>query len=140
MRRRAVSICVSSSWRRIRCWRSGFISKKWAHQDSNLERAGYEPAALTVELWARSSLSHRLGAAFQKRLQLARPGRVAELAQRFRLDLADALARDREVLADLLERVLAAVAHAEPHLDHLLLARRQRLEHGLRLFLEVQVN
>ena len=25
----------------------------WAHQDSNLERAGYEPAALTVELWAR---------------------------------------------------------------------------------------
>src|SRR5262245_33150408 len=30
--------------------RSGEI---WAHQDSNLERAGYEPAALTVELWAR---------------------------------------------------------------------------------------
>ena len=29
-------------------------AKKWAHQDSNLERAGYEPAALTVELWARS--------------------------------------------------------------------------------------
>jgi hypothetical protein len=28
---------------------------KWAHQDSNLERAGYEPAALTVELWARTS-------------------------------------------------------------------------------------
>ncbi len=26
----------------------------WAHQDSNLEQAGYEPAALTVELWARS--------------------------------------------------------------------------------------
>ena len=25
----------------------------WAHQDSNLERAGYEPAALTIELWAR---------------------------------------------------------------------------------------
>src|SRR5262249_47279031 len=28
----------------------------WAHQDSNLERAGYEPAALTVELWARSKV------------------------------------------------------------------------------------
>lgn len=27
--------------------------RKWAHQDSNLERAGYEPAALTIELWAR---------------------------------------------------------------------------------------
>src|SRR5262245_3282199 len=26
----------------------------WAHQDSNLEQAGYEPAALTVELWARN--------------------------------------------------------------------------------------
>ena len=26
----------------------------WAHQDSNLERAGYEPAALTVELWAQT--------------------------------------------------------------------------------------
>ena len=24
----------------------------WAHQDSNLEQAGYEPAAVTVELWA----------------------------------------------------------------------------------------
>jgi hypothetical protein len=32
----------------------------WAHQDSNLERAGYEPAALTVELWARYSLSLNL--------------------------------------------------------------------------------
>ena len=27
--------------------------RNWAHQDSNLERAGYEPAALTIELWAR---------------------------------------------------------------------------------------
>ena len=28
----------------------------WAHQDSNLEQAGYEPAALTVELWARPTV------------------------------------------------------------------------------------
>ena len=28
-------------------------SEGWAHQDSNLERAGYEPAALTFQLWAR---------------------------------------------------------------------------------------
>ena len=27
----------------------------WAHQDSNLGQAGYEPAALTAELWALSS-------------------------------------------------------------------------------------
>ena len=26
----------------------------WAHQDSNLEPTGYEPVALTVELWART--------------------------------------------------------------------------------------
>ena len=29
------------------------VEAGWAHQDSNLERAGYEPAALTIELWAR---------------------------------------------------------------------------------------
>ena len=33
----------------------------WAHQDSNLERAGYEPAALTVELWARQESKHGHG-------------------------------------------------------------------------------
>src|SRR6185503_17060812 len=35
----------------------------WAHQDSNLEQAGYEPAALTVELWARSILRRSSGSA-----------------------------------------------------------------------------
>ena len=29
------------------------VSEGWAHQDSNLEPADYEPAALTIELWAR---------------------------------------------------------------------------------------
>jgi hypothetical protein len=29
---------------------------KWAHQDSNLGQAGYEPAALTAELWARTKV------------------------------------------------------------------------------------
>ena len=32
----------------------------WAHQDSNLERAGYEPAALAVELWARTSFKFQV--------------------------------------------------------------------------------
>ncbi len=27
--------------------------RKWAHEDSNLGPTGYEPAALTAELWAR---------------------------------------------------------------------------------------
>src|SRR5436190_10129626 len=40
----------------------------------------------------------------QVRAQLVRPARVLELADRLRLDLADALARDVELLADFLER------------------------------------
>ena len=39
------------------------------------------------------------------------------------------LAGDREALTDLLERVLAAVADAEPHLDDFLFAGRQRRQH-----------
>ena len=53
---------------------------------------------------------------------------MAQLAQRLGLDLADALAGDREVLADFLERVLAAVGEAEAQAQHLLLARRERVE------------
>ena len=52
---RCVAIC-DLSIPRSRCSRSSCSlqsSEWWAHQDSNLERAGYEPAALTVELWAR---------------------------------------------------------------------------------------
>ena len=32
------------------------MSGGWAHQDSNLERTGYEPVALTIELWARRTV------------------------------------------------------------------------------------
>src|SRR5437868_8325906 len=92
------------------------VSEGWAHQDSNLEQAGYEPAALTVELWARTILRRP---SFEERAKLARPRRMPKLAQGLGFDLPDPLARDREALSDFLERVLAAVADAEPHLDHL---------------------
>src|SRR5688500_16426613 len=72
-----------------------------------------------------------LRSSLQDRTQLPASRGVTQLAQRLRLDLADALARDREALAHFFERVLAAVADAEPHLDDLLLARGQRLQHGL---------
>src|SRR5215831_523352 len=62
----------------------------------------------------------------QEAAQLARAARVLELAQRFRLDLADALARHRELLADLLQGVVGVHADAEAHAQHTLLARRQR--------------
>jgi hypothetical protein len=44
---------------------------------------------------------------------------VAQLAQRLGFDLANALAGDGKGLADLLERVLAAVLQAKAHLDDL---------------------
>src|SRR4051794_21000593 len=120
----------------------GKRERRWAHQDLNLEPADYEPAALTIELWARESIADCALArsAFQERAQFARPRRMAQLAQRLRFDLANPFARDREALTDFLERVLAAVADAEPHLDHLLLTRRQRLEDRLGLLLQVQVD
>src|SRR5262245_42532373 len=77
---------------------------------------------------------------FEERPQLAAPRWMPQFPERLRLDLADALARHGEALADLLEGVLAAVADAEAHLDHLLFARRERLEHRLGLFFQVQVD
>src|SRR5512142_2980143 len=95
----------------------------WAHQDSNLGRAGYEPAALPLSYGPSSSplspvsrpksliagptndqrpTTSILRASFEKRTQLPAPRRVAQLAERLRLDLPDALARDREALAHLL--------------------------------------
>src|SRR6202035_5252969 len=62
---------------------------------------------------------------------------MAQLAQGLRLDLADALAGDVEGAPHLLERVLGAVADAEAHLEHQLLARRQGLQHLAGLVLQV---
>ena len=47
------------------------------------------------------------------------------MPQSFGFDLADALARDVELLADLFERVLALAADPEPQPDDLLFFRRQ---------------
>ena len=51
---------------------------------------------------------------------------MLQLAERLGLDLADALAGDRELLADLLEGVVGVHADAEAHAQHPLLARRER--------------
>src|SRR5438876_3909597 len=52
-----------------------------------------------------------------------RAARVLELAQRLGLDLADALARHRELQAHLFQRVVGVHADAEAHAQHALLAR-----------------
>ena len=61
----------------------------------------------------------------QKASQLARPGRMLELAQSLRLDLADAFARHAELLADLFERVVGIHADPEAHAQHALFPGRQ---------------
>src|SRR5262245_48124552 len=76
----------------------------------------------------------------QKAPQLAASARVLELAQRLGLDLADALARDRELLADLFQRVVGIHADAEAHAQHALLAGRQGCQHARRGFAQIGLN
>src|ERR1700687_807373 len=66
-----------------------------------------------------------------KAAQLLRPRRMAQLAQRLGFDLPDALARDVELLADFLQRVIGVHLDSEAHPQHLGLARRQRIQHVL---------
>src|SRR5216684_5613128 len=68
------------------------------------------------------------------------PARVLELAQRLGLDLADALARQRELLADLLQRVVLVHADAEAHADDTLLARREEGKRARRGFAQVRLD
>src|SRR5258708_37805310 len=61
--------------------------------------------------------------------ELLRARRVAKLAQRLGLDLADALAGDAEALAHLFQRPLVAVDQPETQLQHAPFARRERVEY-----------
>src|SRR5260221_2151971 len=79
-------------------------------------------------------------ASFEERAQLTASRRMSELPERLGLDLTDALARHGEALSDFFEGVLAAIADAKPHLDDLLLPRRQRLEDRLGLLLQIEVD
>src|SRR5262252_4855107 len=89
--------------------------------------------------WRGAAPARRRASAdrFQERLELLGPRRVSQLPQRLRFDLPDPLAGDVEGPADLLQRVLGPVAHAEPHLQDLFLAGSQRLQDPAGLILEV---
>src|SRR5271170_6050275 len=76
----------------------------------------------------------------QKAPQLPRPRRMLELPQRLGLDLADALSRHRELLADFFERMVGVHADAKAHAQHALLARRQRGEHARRGLAQVRLD
>src|SRR3546814_18521460 len=69
----------------------------------------------------------------------AAAARVLQLAERFRLDLADAFARHAELLADFLERVVGVHPDAETHAQHAFLARGERREDAGDRFLEVRL-
>ena len=76
------------------------------------------------------------GALFQIIPQPFGPAGMAELAEGFCLDLADALPRDVELLPQLFQRAGPAVVEAEAERDHPLFAGRQTLEHAHQLLAE----
>src|SRR5262252_9244237 len=65
---------------------------------------------------------------------------MPELAQRLGLDLADGLARDRELVSDLFQRVVLVHADAEAHADYTLLARREQGERPCRGLAQVRLD
>src|ERR1700676_2449034 len=73
----------------------------------------------------------------EKAAQLSRAAWVLQFAQGFGLDLADALAGHRELLADLFERVVGVHADAETHAQDALLARGQRGEDARRRLAQI---
>src|SRR5471030_270088 len=68
---------------------------------------------------------------FQEAFQLVRARGMTQLAQGLRFDLADTLAGDVELLADLFQRMVGRHFDAETHAQYLRLTRGQRIEHVL---------
>ena len=65
---------------------------------------------------------------------------MLQLPQRLRLDLADAFAGDRELLADFLQRVVGVHAYAEAHAQDAFLARGEGREHPRHGFLQIRLD
>src|SRR4051794_22935389 len=98
------------------------------------------PSASTSRNRALHQVPPRATSVLDEGPQPARTARMTQLAERFRLDLADALAGDGEAPTDLLQGVIGTLADPEAQPDDLLLARRQGGEDLLRLVLEVTVH
>src|SRR6478736_5323463 len=74
----------------------------------------------------------------QKAPQLPAPARMLQLPQRLGLDLADALAGDAELLADLFEGVVGVHADAEAHAQDAFFTRRERGQDARRRLAQVR--
>src|SRR5829696_4808616 len=72
----------------------------------------------------------------EEAFQLPDAGGVPHLAQSLRFDLPNALAGDLELAADFFERPAVAIDQAEPLLQDLALALRERGQHVANLVLE----
>src|SRR5687768_6936981 len=81
----------------------------------------------------------RLLLSIEEALEVPQPRRMAELAQRFRLNLADALARDFVLLANLFERAFVTVHQPETHLDDAPIALSETRQHVVHLVLQQAV-
>src|SRR5437016_14593318 len=73
---------------------------------------------------------------FDEIFQALASRRMAQLAQRLGLDLADPLAGHPELPADLLQRPGKAIIEPEAQLQHVALATRERFQHVLQLLLQ----
>src|SRR6516162_3264445 len=76
----------------------------------------------------------------EKRADLAGMRRVTQFAQRLSFNLADALARDGEHLANFFEGVRIAVLKAETHADDAFFAGTEFPQHRGHLLFEAQVH
>src|ERR1039457_701177 len=76
----------------------------------------------------------------EERAQAMAAAGMPQFPERLGLDLPYALARHGEMLADLFERVLAAVLQSKAHLDDLLFAGTEGLQDFGRLFAKVQID
>src|SRR5207244_13484198 len=82
---------------------------------------------------ARRRGRERGGFLLQVVLELLAAARVAQLAQRLRLDLANPLAGDAEALSHFFPRPLVALQQSEPKLQHPPLARQKGIENEIHL-------
>ena len=110
-----------------------------------MKRSGTSHGACSFRMksqiwWSRSTGELLAGACVEEGAQAMAPAGMPQFPERLGFDLPDALASDREMLADFFERVLAAVLQAEAHLDDLLFARAESLQDLGRLLAQIQID